>query len=288
MSRRTEIPYYALLASYAEAKAMNTAQRLRHVVRDIATHEVSQSFVDGLANDFALSVLQLGEHYAGEDRIGDALNGKDSGPGKCPSLRATHPATSRKVAHAAFEHGGIEVPSDPALTTQYLGFELSPLRSPGGARFVAAAGTALPPGMPRRAGNAVRIDLVGRTTAGTPVVQEVKVAGDSDPPIALLQALAYTAALCPGPQYARLRAHYPDVPDVATPRFDIQIVVAGKIPSARSTRRPLWHVMPDLIARLSARDEIAAHVGRISGVRVDPAWREGEITATPVNWASPD
>jgi len=293
MSSENEIPYFALLAAFAAAKKMNTGQLLKHVVSDAEKPKATQGFVDTLADGFGLGVRQLQSQYAHRSRAGVAVNGKASRPGAPPFVRPTRTATSRKIAKAAFGSdgtGGIDVREDAELSTSYLGFELSPLRTPGGAHFVRAEGTEFPSTVLPRAGNAVRIDMLGLSSEGTPVVQEVKVAGDSDPPIALLQALAYTATLCPRAQYERLRRHYAGLPDVEVPKFDIQIVVAGAIPSARSTRRPLWHVMPDLIERVSGHPDIARHIGRISGIRLDEDWpqRKGRIRATPIDWSAPD
>jgi hypothetical protein len=223
------------------------------------------------------------------------MNGKASAPGTEPAVRSEKTAASRRIARAAFGfdgRGGIDVADAPELSTDYVGFELSPLRTPDGARFVRTTGTAGPPGGSPRAGNAVRIDLLGRLTSdeSVTVVQEVKVGGDSDPPIALLQALAYTAALCPSQQYARLRHHYHALPLAPEPRFEIQIIVAGKIPSARSKRRALWSVMPDLITRLMTRSEISDRILRISGIRLDDDWehREGRLSATTIDWTDSD
>jgi hypothetical protein len=293
MSVQNAVPYYALLARFAAAKAMKTEERLRYVLEGGSPLRASERFVDDLAGDFALSVRQLETQYASGDRVGQAVNGEASLPGRAPAVHRPRTAVSRKIARAVFGkdgEGGIDVLDDAELSTDYVGFELSPLRTSGGAHFVPAEQTAFPENKLPRAGNSVRVDLLSRTKDGFPVVQEVKVAADSDPPVALLQALAYTAALCPPMQYERVRNHYPTLMPSAAPKFDVQLIIAGTIPSPRSTRRPLWHVMPDLIRRLTARNEISGRIGTISGVRLSPEWPEqrGRISATRIDWMTPD
>jgi hypothetical protein len=295
MSAPNDVPYYALLARYNAAKKLNTAERIELVVENIAEARAKQGFADALATDFGRSVKQIEAGYAQPERLHDGMNGKASAPGVRPEKQNKRTAASRRIARAAFGpdgKGGIDVVGAPEASTDYVGFELSPLRTPGGARFVNPDGaTALPEGLPR-AGNAVRIDLLGRLTNDdrVTVVQEVKVGGDSDPPIALLQALAYTAALCPHQQYARLQRNYGSLSPTPEPTFEIQIVVAGTIPSARSKRRALWAVMPDLIARLTERSEISGRIRRIRGIRLGDNWEsmDGRLSATMIDWADPD
>lgn len=274
------VPYLPLMASFSAAKARSTADTAAWIADPNA-------WAKELGEAFAASIEALEAHYASKARRDVSMHGDASAPGTEPAVSSEKTARSRRIANALWSAGGLDVPGDGDRSTSFLGFELSPLRTQNGAELSEVDGVPLPSsGANRKAGNSIRIDLLGLARDGLPVVQELKVDEDSDPPVALVQLLLYAATLAPLEQFLRLRTLYPQLVEQTAPvSLRLQLLVAGRVRPERSERRPLWAAAPGLIAALLKRDEIRRHVRSIDGLRLTEPIAGGPATAEPLRWA---
>jgi hypothetical protein len=102
---------------------------------------------------------------------------------------------------------------------------------------------------------AVRIDLLlASADGGRPIVAEVKIAGDGDPYVGLVQALAGVACLGTPARYAALRARYPDAdfPDAASPPPLDAYVLGVDSDWAAPRRRPMLEAVKEIARGISA------------------------------------
>ena len=131
-----------------------------------------------------------------------------------------------------------EVAGDPSLDFEFVARELTPMSSVAGGQRVW-----LVPRPDRR----VSLDaLLVNAEDRTPIVAEIKVGGDENAELALIQALAVAAQLSSGPQLKRLHRQFYDFFDEAKPAsvLDVYVVTA---------RAPERGVRPQLASRAHAR-----------------------------------
>ena len=120
-----------------------------------------------------------------------------------------------------------------------------------------------------------RIDLLLAAKDGTPIVGELKVAGDSSPYLALIQALASAAYLTPELQRRRLKLRH-DQRDRLTDELgplDVYLVVAKELVRSK-LRREILEVTTGLAKQLAP--QLAPSVRRIAAVNLSYAPGKGK------------
>lgn len=111
-----------------------------------------------------------------------------------------------------------------------------------------------------------RIDLLLAAMDGTPIVGELKVAGDSSPYLALIQALASAAYLTPKLQRRRLKHHDQlDRLSDGVETCDVYLVVALELECSK-LRQKILEVTSELSSRLAP--QLASSVRKIAAIRL--------------------
>ena len=119
-----------------------------------------------------------------------------------------------------------------------------------------------------------RIDLLLASRDNTPIVGELKVAGDSSPYLALIQALAAAASLTPDLQRRRLKLHHDQRHQLSeTGPLDAYLVVAKELERSKP-RQEILKVTTSLAKQLAP--QLAPFVRRIAAIRLSYGSGKGE------------
>jgi hypothetical protein len=113
----------------------------------------------------------------------------------------------------------------------------------------------------------------------TPIVAEIKVGGDQNAELALVQALAAAAQLSAPAQLRRLHREYRDHLGLSAPsRLDVYVITARSPP--RGTRPLLARRARERVADLERSGLLARWIRRI--VFLDAAWANGTLSLTVI------
>ncbi|MDO9354072.1 MAG: hypothetical protein Q7T55_10275 [Solirubrobacteraceae bacterium] len=273
-------PITPMLTLYLEAKRIGAKELLARV-----EGEAAAAYASEVAEAFAATITQFATEYEAPDeafrpdvRTPDRLVAEPS----VDVLAEAEEETSipeiriaRDVATEIYLSGQpMRVVDRPELDAEYVDYEVSILRTLGGARFVEQPGHDKSGAV---AGRALVADLLLRGPGDLPVIGEVKLRGDSSPILGLIQVLTYIAHLAPAGQYRRLsiapgsgerspfRPH-----DAGGPLFGgLVLVVDGPELDAPGKVAALHRTAPRFAAALRGQDEISAVVGGLEVLRLN-------------------
>lgn len=300
----TVLPYVDILRELRRVESLSTAERVAW--KNSIIEEPEQ-----LAGIFERSIEQV-ESAIGAKEKSTSFNDSETKkgpkpppkPAKTKSARAKAAAArgpktdnekAEEILFAVAEAGGVTVSGAPRLAADYAGYRIAPLRTKSGSVL---EGDDAPAGDP---GERYRLDLLlqSRDEDALPIIGLLKYGEETDPLLALLEALAHVALLAAPGQTTRLRKQLVvKDEDGETPRFDdhddsvfdIYLFVAGHRRNAASQRSALWDAVPAIIDAVLDQPEIAKHVRRIEGVKIPlsgdarPQLAGASVLGTPVAW----
>ena len=178
-------------------------------LRDFGTLGLQKQMVEDLVNTRSSKKLQYifsdsVSHFSRRYKDTRAFRG-----GQSASLQGYRDATEQfaRCVAARLECGAVQVIPGPSLPTvphrqlEFVDYEISPFRTPGGAEFE--------DGTSGRGSGAGGVDLILVDDAGALVISEIKAPRDSTTFLAFVQALTYAAELTTRSQAERLRRWYP-------------------------------------------------------------------------------
>lgn len=184
-------------------------RRLYQTLRDFGTLGLQKQMVEDLVNTRSSKKLQYifsdsVSHFSRRYKDTRAFRG-----GQSASLQGYRDATEQfaRCVAARLECGAVQVIPGPSLPTvphrqlEFVDYEISPFRTPGGAEFE--------DGTSGRGSGAGGVDLILVDDAGALVIGEIKAPRDSTTFLAFVQALTYAAELTTRSQAERLRRWYP-------------------------------------------------------------------------------
>lgn len=221
----------------------------QHLERAKLANETKE--VSKLVSDFEKSVELAEAFFAGEHERDEPFFGS---PRKPLAYEPGTKSTSRIGAlFQRYPNVAWEVPKAPELGFRFLERELVVTQARG-LRFVDG----------RPSTNGPRIDLLLASADGLPIVGEVKVGGDSNPYLALIQALAAVAYLTPSSQRRRLRHHCAEgVLTDDDSRIDVYLIAAHELVRSKP-RRAIFEQTESLSETLAPK--LSHYVRRIAAV----------------------
>lgn len=207
--------------------------------------------ISRIVSDFEESV-ELAEAFFVEDNVQDE---PFFGSPRKPLVHEPGTSSTSQIG-ALFQHypgATWDVPERPELGFRFLERELVVTQARG-FRFEDG----------RVSSNGPRIDLLLASADGLPIVGEVKVAGDSSPFLALIQALAAAAYLTPPLQRGRLLHHSPaGALSGDDTRIDVYLIAVSELVRSKP-RRAILDETKGLSEKLAPK--LGKYVRRIAGV----------------------
>lgn len=256
------IPLTPLYLRYRALRSADQAERLRYA-REVLANPA------WLAEEFVTTVLRFGEYdnadqpfYGKRDahKFGRALEATKDLVLRLEALPFVTPVDAADRVIGGTGHPDvIDVPA-PDLAFEYVDRELLLQRTESPAKWENDA--------VNRGGIRSDILLADHETR-TPIVAELKLAGDMDPFSALVQALAGAAHLATSAQYQRMRNHlrrgrFP--PLSGPPRLDVFTLFVGA--TEGSNEPDFLRAAQTLPPQLLAHDGFARSIRRIAGISV--------------------
>lgn len=265
-----EIPLTPLAERYAKLKGLKGVkdgagvleQRLREADRLLADP-------DELAREVKTSIEQSEAFFADHGDLADKpfFEGRPEATREpMPTDDLKHTTSVGKLFRKHPDHRWAV--DDDDLSFYYLDREVVVTRAPG-LRLLGGRSTKFGP----------RADLLlANANDGTPIVGELKVAGDKDPFFALIQALACATYLLPPSQLARVKHHDHGRAQI-TGSVDVYIVLAR---AADRERSRYWSDLRDRAEKLSEKiaPRVSPRIRRIAGIELVASRDEVGVAVT--------
>lgn len=262
------IPLSVLVQLYRLLRAMSQYERLR-----LAHWLIKEPKI--LDNWFMRSVRRYARHF--EPNPGESFRPLRDPLESASSIREITSGRDLAVKVADLPQCRLwEVPDSRDLALVYIDHEVPPTRKTGAAKF--EDGTPSTKGM--------KADLLLAAADGTPIVAEVKVATethhDTDPVLALLQALTLASQLATPSQLSRLVTHYGEAGISSSELVDVAVIVfKPEIESKAKHQAKLYSAAQQLGALIQEQDHIRKSVGRITFI-------EARLTAGELSLSVPE